>query len=322
MSDIDDDDIRRLDGGLLLVFRELCRRGQTTAVAAHLGLSQSAVSHALARLRDIFRDPLFLRRPHGLEPTARAVSLAPRVEALIELMGASLRPAPGFDPAASSRRFHIVATEYAAESLATSLTGPMRAAAPRAAFILQFARAYVALDALRRGQVDLALGRFDSLPPDFVGEALFEDDYCVAARQGHPLIQGDVDYETWRRAGHVFVGAFSASDNVIGPAIGEDAIPHPDEVAGVAIVPRWESALATVSASDAISTGPRSIAEPLAQRLGLQLLALPGEATRPWSVSLVRREGPDAGLDWLCGEIRVAAAAGRSPSGGGGAMGD
>ncbi|HEY1752516.1 MAG TPA: LysR substrate-binding domain-containing protein [Caulobacteraceae bacterium] len=309
MPDIDDDDIRRLDGGLLLVFRELCRRGRTTAVAAHLGLSQSAVSHALARLRDIFGDPLFLRRPHGLEPTGRAVALAPKVEALIELMSASLRPAPGFDPAGSSRWFPIVATEYAPEALATGLAGRLRAAAPRAGFYLQFTRAYLALDALRRGQVDLALGRFDSLPSGFVGEPLFEDSYCVAARAGHPAICGEIDYATWRRAGHVFVGTFSASDNVIGPAIGEDAIPHPDEVAGVAIVPRWETALAAVAASDAITTAPRSLAAPLAARLGLQLLPLPGEGGSSWTVSIARREGPDAGLDWLCGELRAAAAA-------------
>jgi DNA-binding transcriptional LysR family regulator len=307
MRDIDDDDIRRMDGGLLLVFRELCRRGRTTAVAAHLGLSQSAVSHALARLRDLFDDPLFLRRPHGLEPTARAVALAPKVEALIELMGASLRPEPGFDPAASSRWFRIFATEYAAEGLAAALAPRLRAAAPRAGFSLQFMRAYLALDALRRGQVDLVLGRFDTLPFGFVGDALFDDGYCVAARADHPTIRGGIDYETWRSAGHVFVGAFSPSDNVVGPAIGEDAIPRPDEVVGVAIVPRWEMALAVVAASDAISTGPRSIAEPLAGRLGLQLLALPGDTVGPWTVSIARREGPDSGLDWLCGEIRAAA---------------
>src|SRR5471032_1669569 len=98
MSDISQLDIRRIDGGLLLVFRELCRRRRTTAVAAHLGLSQSAVSHALARLRDLFGDPLFLRRPHGLEPTGRALELAPRIDALIDLMGPALRPDPGFDP--------------------------------------------------------------------------------------------------------------------------------------------------------------------------------------------------------------------------------
>jgi len=308
MSDIDDDDIRRIDGGLLLVFRELCRRGQTTAVAAHLGLSQSAVSHALARLRDLFGDPLFLRRPHGLEPTGRALALAPRIEALIEMMGAALQPEPGFDPARSSRWFHIAATEYAAESIVARLGGRIRAAAPRAGFLFQFARGYLALDALRRGQIDLVLGRFDALPAGFVGEVLFEDRYCVVARRDHPTIRGVIDVAAWRSIGHVFVGSYSSSDNVLGPAIGEDAMPTPDDVAAVAIVPRWEMAFAMVAESDAIATGPRWLAERQAERLGLQVLD-PPERTAGWSVSMARRAGTDAGLDWFRGEVRAAAGA-------------
>src|ERR1700744_1766088 len=123
MPDIDQLDIRRVDGGLLLVFRELVRRGRTTAVAAQLGLSQSAVSHALARLRDLFGDPLFLRKPHGLVPTRRALELAPRIEALIDMIGAAVRPTPGFDPALSTRWFQIGATEFAPEAIGARLTG-------------------------------------------------------------------------------------------------------------------------------------------------------------------------------------------------------
>lgn len=85
MGDIDNNDIRRLDGGLLLIFRELLLQRRATSVAEKLGLSQSAISHALKRLRDIFNDPLFIRRPHGLEPTKRAIELGPQVETLIIL---------------------------------------------------------------------------------------------------------------------------------------------------------------------------------------------------------------------------------------------
>ncbi|MBS0410897.1 MAG: LysR family transcriptional regulator, partial [Proteobacteria bacterium] len=77
MAEFDLNKIRRLDGTLLLVMRELLRRRQAQAAAARLGLSASAVSHALGRLRDLFEDPLFIRRPHGLEPTRRALELGP-----------------------------------------------------------------------------------------------------------------------------------------------------------------------------------------------------------------------------------------------------
>ena len=85
MSDFDLNQIRRLDGGLLLVFRELLRTRRASTVAERLGLSPSAISHALTRLRDLFNDQLFVRRPHGFEPTRRALELGPKIEALIDL---------------------------------------------------------------------------------------------------------------------------------------------------------------------------------------------------------------------------------------------
>ena len=308
MSDIDNDDIRRLDGGLLLVFRELCRRGRTTAVAAHLGLSQSAVSHALSRLRDVFGDPLFLRRPHGLEPTPRAQALAPRIEALIEAMGAAIRPDQAFDPARSGRWFNVAATEYADEAIAARLAARLHGIRG-VVFTLQFSRGYLALEDLRRGRVDLVLGRFEALPAGLTGEALFEDRYCVVARRGHPTIQGRISIAQWRDAGHVWVAAVSARDDVIGPAVGEDPMPSAAEAAAVALAPRWETALAIVAASDAIASGPRRFAEERAERLGLQVLAPPATPFPPWTVSMVRRTGADAGLDWFCGEVRSAATA-------------
>lgn len=305
MADIDQLDIRRIDGGLLLVFRELCRRGRTTAVAAHLGLSQSAVSHALGRLRDLFGDPLFLRKPHGLVPTQRALELAPRVEALIDMMGAAVRPEPGFEPSLSSRWFRIAATEFAQESIGGPLVSRLRDAAFGGGFMWQFLRGYLALDALRRGQLDLALGRFEVLPGGFIGEPLFEDRYCVVARRGHPTIAGRITPEQWRSAGHVFVGSISLGDDVIGPTIGEDPMPSPGDVLSTAIVPRWEMALAMVAASDAIATGSRRLAEHQAERLGLQVLEPPGPASA-WTVSMVRREGADNGLDWFREQVRSA----------------
>jgi DNA-binding transcriptional LysR family regulator len=306
MTDIDNNDIRRLDGGLLLVFRELSRRGRTTAVAAHLGLSQSAVSHALGRLRDVFGDPLFLRRPHGLEPTSRAQSLAPRIEALIEAMGSAIRPEQAFDPARSGRWFNVAATEYADELIGVRLATRLHGA-KSVVFTLRFMRGYLALEDLRRGRVDLVLGRFDSLPPGLVAEALFEDRYCVAARRGHPTIDGRISIAQWSAAGHIWVGSMSSSDDVIGPAAGEDPMPSPGDARATALVPRWETALAMAAVCDAIVSGPRSLAEARAEPLGLQVLEPPAIPYPPWTLSMARRAGEDAGLDWFCAEVRAAA---------------
>src|SRR6476660_1611955 len=112
MSDFDLNQVRRLDGGLLLVFRELLRTRRASTAAERLGLSPSAISHALTRLRDLFDDPLFIRRPHGFEPTRRAEALGPQVDALLELTHQTLSRNAAFEPATSTRDFRFAAPEF------------------------------------------------------------------------------------------------------------------------------------------------------------------------------------------------------------------
>src|SRR3954470_1409201 len=134
MSDIDTNKLRRLDGGLLLVFRELLRERRASRVAEKLGLSQPAISHALNRLRDLFEDPLFIRRPHGFEPTRRALALGPQIEVLIGLADAALSANPGFDPVTSTRMFRIIAPEFVTALIGAELINRFREIAPRVTF--------------------------------------------------------------------------------------------------------------------------------------------------------------------------------------------
>src|SRR3954452_1974939 len=107
ISKIDNAHIRRLDMALLLLFRELVQSRRTTIAAERLGLSQSAVSHALGRLREIFGDTLFLRRSDGLQPTQRALELLPKVERLIALAYEMVRAFETFEPGESDRLFRL-----------------------------------------------------------------------------------------------------------------------------------------------------------------------------------------------------------------------
>src|SRR5437016_4492621 len=90
--------IRRLDLNLLWVFYAVMKHRKLTVAAEHLAMTQSAVSHAVARLRHTFKDPLFLRTGHGLEPTARAIALAPRINHLIEMAIETIEFDGDFDP--------------------------------------------------------------------------------------------------------------------------------------------------------------------------------------------------------------------------------
>ena len=301
MPDIDQLKLRRLDGGLLLVFRELIRTRRASEVASRLGLSQPAISHALGRLRELFDDPLFVRRPHGLEPTRRALQLAPQIEALVTLAGEALAPDSGFDPAESCRRFDFGAPEFVTALVGGELLNRLQAAAPGVAFAVTHMDEEAAFGALRSGQVEFALGRFTAPRAGFVIEPLFEDEYCAVVRQGHPQVRGAISERQWRDIGHIY--AWSGSET------GPDAAVSGEGVVMKAAVPHWLTVLVLVSASDAVATLPRRLAARHAERLGVQVLDLPFPPNRI-AVSVARRAGHrDPGLDWFVGEVRAAATA-------------
>ena len=129
MSDFSHVDIRRLDFMLLLVLREGVRRRKLSEVAEVLGVTQAAISHSVGRLRDLFDDELFLRRPHGVEPTARALALAAQAEDILEAAGALLAPPPRFDPARDTRVVRLCALDYEV-ALLTAALEPILAEAP------------------------------------------------------------------------------------------------------------------------------------------------------------------------------------------------
>src|SRR5579875_1794459 len=132
MAKFDETQIRKLDGALLLIFRELLARRSASAVARQMGLSPSSISHALGRLRDIFGDPLFVRRSRGLEPTSRSLELGPRIEALIEAIGRTVSGDDVFDPRLTRRRFRIACADPNASLIAPPLVELFRAKAPLA----------------------------------------------------------------------------------------------------------------------------------------------------------------------------------------------
>ena len=154
-------------------------------MALELGLSQSAVSHALTRLRDLFDDPLFIRRPHGLEPTRRALELAPRIDALIDLAGETLEREAGSIRHADARRFVISAPEFITALIGAKLVNAFRKRAPNASFVVDSLAQDATLDAIRRGELDLALGRFGVQSPwDLASKLLFTKIASTASLRG------------------------------------------------------------------------------------------------------------------------------------------
>ncbi|MBS0412018.1 MAG: hypothetical protein JSR86_19015, partial [Proteobacteria bacterium] len=222
-----------------------------------------------------------------------------RIEALIDLAGHALTPDGAFDPAGTDRWFAIGASEYVAVLIGARLVEAIRLQAPAAAVNITTHSHGRTLDALRRGELDLALGRFAAPPPGLVAEPLFEDRYCVAARVGHPRVKGRIDGDAYGEIGHIF--AVASGENAT-----DEAAPDRREIATLATVPRWLTALTLAAASDALVTCPSRLAERLAGPLGLQVLE-PPFVQKPFWVSAVRRDGPaDPAVDWLLDQVRAA----------------
>ena len=310
MSDIDISKIRQLDGALLLVFQSLIRHHRTTVAAERLNVGQSTISHALARLRLLFDDPLFVRRPHGLQPTIRAMELAPQIDALIDAVGAALGGKVGFDAALATRSFRLASSDFLATLLAPGLLGEFQRQAPNSRFALGLALGQAALRQVRHNEVDLALGQFLRTPDGLDAVPLFTDDYCLVLRAGHPLIvAGRIDRE-----------AFATLDHIAVSVAGDYRTPTERDFADrglsrriIAAAPRFPTAFAMVASSLATCIAPRRLAMAQAGAFGLEVCDLPVSLPSIRIVA-VRRRIPDAAVDWLLGALLAAVQTPREPA--------
>jgi LysR family transcriptional activator of mexEF-oprN operon len=160
MANIIDNDLRRLDLNLLLVFRAVLAERSVTRAAQRLFLGQPAVSGALKRLRRTFDDALFVRTPRGMQPTPRALELARDIEPLLEQLHGAITRRPGFDPARAERVFRIGISDSLELTLMPYLVGRFAREAPGVRLVTRSADAGRAPALLDDDTVELAVGVF------------------------------------------------------------------------------------------------------------------------------------------------------------------
>ena len=192
------------DLNLLRVFDVLLEERSVTRTGARLGLTQSAVSHALNRLRYMLSDELFVRGPAGMQPTPRAMEMGPQVHAALNQLQAALAPSD-FDPATSERRFAVVTGAYAGAILAPPLASRLAEVAPQSELMI----AELALDILERldaRRVDFLVGSVLAAPERFARETILTEKLVWVVRNGHPAFQGEtIDLETLVSTPHVVI---------------------------------------------------------------------------------------------------------------------
>ena len=182
-----------LDLNLLRVFDALIEERSVTRAGERLGLSQSAISHALNRLRYVLQDELFVRVADGMRPTPRAAEIAPRLrEGLLQLQLA-LGPTE-FVPEQTERRFTIACGEYVGTVLVPGLIARIRTLAPNAELRIRPSNMGVT-EALFAGRIDLAIGSFRRVPEPFVCETLFQETRVWVLSADHPAAGGELTLE-------------------------------------------------------------------------------------------------------------------------------
>jgi len=294
----------RPDFNLLVTLDVLLAEGNVTRAAQRLRLSPSAMSRALARLRETTGDPLLVRAGRGLVSTPRALELRERVSQLVQDCEAVLRPAEKLNLQQIVRTFTLRTSEGFVENFGPDLIARVGEEAPgvRLRFVQKPNKDSAPL---RDGTVDLETGVVEkTTAPELRVQALFRDRYIGVVRKGHPLSKGKITPSRYAAGRHIFV---SREDLDKGP-IDEALRPFELERKIVTIVGGFSTALGLARASDLIASVPERHTGNL--RAGMHSFPLPVSVPE-FTVSLLwhPRLDADQAHRWLRSHVRDICAA-------------
>ncbi|MDY0885494.1 LysR family transcriptional regulator [Dongia soli] len=242
----------RPDLNLLTTLDVLLTEGSVARAARRLRLSPSAMSRALARLRDATGDPLLVRAGRGLVPTPRALELRDRVGQLVKDGEAVLRPTEMLDLKQLSRTFTLRTRDGFVENFGPALLTRIGKEAPgvRLCFVQKFDKDSTPL---RDGSVDLDTGVTGEMTgPELRVQALFRDRFIGVVRPGHPLSRGKVTAARYARGKHINVSRRGLAEGPVDAALATAGLER--EV--TTIVSDFSAALALARSADLIATVP------------------------------------------------------------------
>jgi DNA-binding transcriptional LysR family regulator len=308
MHDEHDASLSSLDLNLLVVLDALLTERHVTRAAGRLGLTQSACSHALGRLRAALGDPLLVRGPRGeMLPTPRAESLAPGLRAALRGLATAVRGEPPFDPATARRGFRVAAGDYPELVVLPSLVSLLAREAPGVdvwMVPLALTRDGVAAQ-LASGAADVAIG-----PPGLRGpgglytRTLLEERFRCVVRRGHPAAGRRLTLARYCDLAHLLVSPRGTPGSLVDDALA--ALGRQRRIA--ASVPHFVVAPHVVASTDLIATLGERIVAATAAPLGLAVLAPPVELPR-FTIAMTwhERTHQDPAQRWLRDVIARAA---------------
>ena len=255
-----------VDLNLIVALHALLEERSVSRAARRVGLSQPAMSHALARLREHFGDPLLVRTGRTMEPTPRAASLLAAVRPLVGGLEALLTAAP-VQPAALTLSLRLVTDDAVGLTFLPRLVRRLRAEAPGVTLDVLPRGAPGRKALLRAGQADLALGAFSGAGMDLHRLALYTERWVTVLRRGHPASDGPWTPERWAALPQVIVSPTGGRRGEVDRQLQGRGLSR--EV--VAAVPHFSTALALVARTDLVLTTGASQAAVLGPAFDLEI---------------------------------------------------
>ncbi|KRC81430.1 LysR family transcriptional regulator [Sphingomonas sp. Root241] len=308
-------DLSRADLNLLVLFEAVFVECHVGRAAERLSLSPSAVSHGIGRLRRLLNDPLFLKTPKGVIPTDRAKALAPSISEALDQVRSIISIAEPFDPKTSNRRMVIGAPDGVSAVFLQPLLTDLAAHAPSIDLgIRQLLpmpdeiapdRAWRnAFSDLETSSLDVAVIPADEGPLRFEKRTLYEEDFILAMRSGHPFRRGRT-IEAYCASQHLVVSLTGDAHGFVDEVLARHG--HKRRVA--LTVPNFMFACAILAGTDLLCAVPRRFAGLYASRLDLATEDPPLALGRFRLNAFVSRPAlMDAGILWLLDRLGAAAA--------------
>jgi DNA-binding transcriptional LysR family regulator len=259
-----------LDLNLLVVFDAIVKDRNITRAARRVGLSQPAMSSALARLRRTFNDPLFVRTGNGMQPTPYAQLLAPPIQRACELVASSLEIETAFDPLAATRTFQFYMSDIGEGVFLPRLLAALAERAPRIKVQVLRIPEYGEQAAMAAGDVDVAVGFFPDLKAGFFQQRLYVDEFVCLLRADYPLPKGGLSVKQFSEMRHAVITTAGTGHEA---AVERAVAKHRLRVA--LTIPHFLAMPAIVSQTDYIVTVPRRLALAFASYPGIRMVDSP-----------------------------------------------
>lgn len=295
-------DSHGLDLNLLVAFHALSQERSVTGAGRKLGLSQPAISYALARLRRSFGDPLFVRVGTRMQPTARAQALGIAVERVLDLVNTEMLQRVTFDPAKVHRTFNLCMSDIGESRFVSPLMQRLMESAPGVEVQVRSLPPDQLEPSLAAGEIDLAVGFFPDLRgANIYQQLLYETGYVCIARRGNPHVRGKLTRLRFLAAPHVALNSGARSQGFIERDLRVARIERRLRLT----VQHLMSLIEVFARTDLIAVVPVEAAHLLGRAIALEVHPLPYRTSR----FAVRQHWhsiyhEDPANQWIRGEIR------------------